>query len=106
MTAEKRDRYRALLERRQRAFDELQAADREIMQLQQVEETTPYMEDNEKIPTMVTIQEAADQTGLSYDYIRKMCMQDKIVYVKVGAKRLINLDMLRQYLNRGEVCSR
>lgn len=102
MTAEKRNRYWALLERRQRAFDELQAADREIMQLQQAAEPDQYTEDVDKIPTMVTIQEAADQTGLSYDYIRKMCIQDKIVYVKVGAKRLVNLDMLRRYLNRGE----
>lgn len=101
MTAEKRDRYRALLERRQRAFNELQAADREIMQLQEAEPER-YTEDGDKIPTMVTIQEAAKQTGLSYDYIRKMCIQDKIVYVKAGAKRLVNLDMLRRYLNRGE----
>ena len=101
MTAEKRDRYRALLERRQRAFNELQAADREIMQLQAAE-PDQYIEDEDKLPTMVTIQEAANQTGLSYDYIRKMCIQDKIVYVKAGAKRLVNLDMLRRYLNRGE----
>ena len=101
MTAEKKDRYRALLERRQRAFNELQAADREIMQLQEAE-PEQYTEDGDKIPTMVTIQEAANQTGLSYDYIRKMCIQNKIVYVKAGAKRLVNLDMLRRYLNRGE----
>ena len=102
MTAEKRDRYRALLERRQRAFDELQAADREIMQLQEAEPER-YTEDGDKIPTMVTIQEAAKQTGLSYDYIRKLCINGQIVYVKAGAKRLVNLDMLRRYLNRGEV---
>ena len=103
MTAEKRDRYRALLERRQRAFDELQAADREIMQLQQSAEPEQYTEDGDKIPTMVTIQEAAKLTGLSYDYIRKLCINGQIVYVKAGAKRLVNLDMLRRYLNRGEV---
>ena len=56
----------------------------------------------DKIPTMVTIREVANQTGLSYDYIRKICMQDKIVYVKDGAKRLVNLDILRRHLNRGE----
>ena len=56
----------------------------------------------DKIPTMVTIREVANQTGLSYDYIRKICIQDKIVYVKAGAKRLVNLDILRRHLNRGE----
>ena len=56
----------------------------------------------DKIPIMVTIREVANQTGLSYDYIRKICIQDKIVYVKAGAKRLVNLDILRRHLNRGE----
>ena len=56
----------------------------------------------DKIPTMVTIREVANQTGLSYDYIRKICIHDKIVYVKAGAKRLVNLDILRRHLNRGE----
>ena len=56
----------------------------------------------DKIPAMVTIREVENQTGLSYDYIRKICIQDKIVYVKAGAKRLVNLDILRRHLNRGE----
>ena len=56
----------------------------------------------DKIPTMVKIREVANQTGLSYDYIRKICIQDKIVYVKAGAKRLVNLEILRRHLNRGE----
>ena len=56
----------------------------------------------DKIPAMVTVWEVANQTGLSYDYIRKICIQDKIVYVKAGAKRLVNLDILRRHLNRGE----
>ena len=55
-----------------------------------------------RFPAMVTIREVANQTGLSYDYIRKICIQDKIVYVKAGAKRLVNLDILRRHLNRGE----
>lgn len=101
MTAEKKERYRALLERRRRAFDELQAADREIMQLQ-VAEPEQYTEDGDKIPTMATIQEAADQTGLSYDYIRKLCIQEKIVYIRTGKKRLVNMDKLLGYLNSGE----
>ncbi|MDO5808457.1 MAG: excisionase family DNA-binding protein [Lachnospiraceae bacterium] len=101
MTAEKKERYRALLERRRRAFDELQAADREILQLQAAE-PEQYTEDGDKIPTMATIQEAANLTGLSYDYIRKLCIQGKIIYVQTGTKRLVNMDKLRIYLNSGE----
>lgn len=54
------------------------------------------------IPTMITIREAAGQTGLSYHYIRKLCLQGKIVYVKAGSKFLINMEKLVEYLNSGE----
>lgn len=54
------------------------------------------------IPTMVGIREAADQTGLSYDFVRKLCLQKKIVYIRVGCKFLINLEKLVEFLNAGE----
>ena len=54
------------------------------------------------IPTMVTIRAAADQTGLSYDYIRKLCLAGKIVFVRSGSKYIINLEKLVDYLNNGE----
>lgn len=54
------------------------------------------------IPTMVTIKEASGQTGLSYDYIRKLCLQRKIVYIRAGCKYLINLEKLVDFLNTGE----
>lgn len=54
------------------------------------------------VPRMVGITEASKQTGLSYDFIRKLCLQDKIVYVRAGVKYLINLDKLLEFLNQGE----
>ena len=57
------------------------------------------------IPTMVTIRAAADQTGLSYDYIRKLCLAGKIVFVRSGSKYMINLEKLVDYLNNGETCN-
>lgn len=56
-----------------------------------------------RIPEMITIKEAAARTGLSYDYIRKLCLQGKIVFRKVGNKRLINMGKLAEYLNGCEV---
>lgn len=53
-------------------------------------------------PTMVTLNEASAQSGLSYDYLRKLCLQKKIVYVRAGCKYLVNLENLVEYLNRGE----
>lgn len=53
-------------------------------------------------PTMVGITEASKQTGLSYDFIRKLCLQGKIVYVRAGVRYLVNLEKLIEYLNQGE----
>ena len=54
------------------------------------------------IPKMVGLSEASRQTGLSYDFIRKLCLQNKIVYVRAGVKYLVNLEKLVEYLNQGE----
>lgn len=54
------------------------------------------------IPTMITIKEASSQTGLSYEYIRKLCLQGKIVHIHAGRKVLINMEKLVAFLNEGE----
>ncbi len=56
----------------------------------------------DEVPRMVTIKEAAMDTGLSYDYIRKLCLQKKIVHVKAGTKYLVNWGKLVEFLNEGE----
>lgn len=55
----------------------------------------------DKIPTMKTLREAAAESGLSYDLLRKKCLLGEIVYIKAGNKFLINMDKLCEYLNRG-----
>lgn len=55
------------------------------------------------IPVMVTIREASRHTGLSYDALRKLCIQGKIIFVRSGSKYLINMNRLRDYLNGVEV---
>lgn len=54
------------------------------------------------VPIMWKVKEAAEHTGLSYDYIRKLCIQKKIPAIKAGSKYLINADKLMEYLNQGE----
>lgn len=51
------------------------------------------------MPTMWTINQAKEATGLSYEHLRKLCLQKKIVCVKTGNKYLINAEKLRDYLN-------
>ncbi len=55
-----------------------------------------------KIPKMATITEAAELTGLAKHYIRQLCLQNKIKYLKAGKKFLINVDKLIEFLNTGE----
>lgn len=61
---------------------------------------TYILEDN--VPEMITIKEAARRTGVSYDCIRKLCLQKKIVHIKAGSKYLINFGMFCKYLNEGD----
>lgn len=51
------------------------------------------------VPRMLTIQQAAEETGLSYGCIRRWCLEKRIVFVRSGTKYLINLDRLKDYLN-------
>lgn len=53
-------------------------------------------------PTMLTIKETAERTGLAIYYIRQLCLQGKIIYCKTGTKYLINYEKLIEYFNNGE----
>lgn len=58
--------------------------------------------DTMQVPQMVTIKQASEMTGVSYDAIRRMCLNNQIVYIRAGKKFLINLGKLVEYLNTGE----
>lgn len=50
-------------------------------------------------PLMKTIHEASVETGLSYYFLRQLCIQNKIVYIKSGKKYYINMRKLAEYLD-------
>ena len=62
------------------------------------------MENNiiQMVPTMLTLQETSSRTGVSYDWLRKLCLQGKIVHIRCGNKYLINFEKLVDYLNTGD----
>ena len=69
-------------------------------------DSAEYMEEQpqtepEGLPQMLTIKEASEKTGISYEHIRQMCLAGSIVHVKAGAKYLINAARLADYLNHG-----
>lgn len=51
------------------------------------------------IPEMIPIKEAAERTGLSYDFLRKACLNHQIIHVRAGTKFLINWQRLVEWLN-------
>ena len=57
---------------------------------------------NMTFPTMLTLNQAAEATGLSYDHLRKLCLQRKIVFIRAGSKYLVNAEKLVEYLETGE----
>lgn len=60
------------------------------------------MPEETKIPRMEPIKKAAAESGLSYDAIRKLCLQKKITFIRSGSKYLINMDRFAEYLNKGD----
>lgn len=50
-------------------------------------------------PRMLTIKQTAAETNLPYELIRKLCLQNKIVFIRTGNKYLINYEKFIDYLN-------
>lgn len=58
-------------------------------------------EKEEKLPKMLTIEQASRETNICSSTIRKMCWNNKIRTIKTGRKWLINKESLIDYLNSG-----
>lgn len=53
------------------------------------------------MPKMLPIKKVSEVTGVSYECIRRLCIQKKIVFIKSGNKYLINMDKFAEYLDSG-----
>lgn len=51
------------------------------------------------LPTMKPIKEMVKLTGLSYTYLRNLCLNNEIVYIRAGNRYLINYERFIDYLN-------
>ena len=57
----------------------------------------------EMIPEMMGLREASRKTNLSYDSLRKMCLNNEIPHIRVGKVFNINYTALCRRLNGEEV---
>lgn len=55
--------------------------------------------ENVKVPHMAGIREAAEASGLPYSAIRRLCITNQIVHIKIGQRYLINMGKLADFLN-------
>ena len=54
-------------------------------------------------PTLLSLNELAIKTGLSYQFLRKMIVEEKHVpYMKVGRKYIVNYELFLQKLGNME----
>lgn len=53
-------------------------------------------------PKMLSINQTAQQTGISEYLIRQLVLKKKIKFIKSGKKYLINFDSFIEFLNTGE----
>ena len=55
-------------------------------------------------PTLLSLNELTEKTGLPYQFLRKMIVEEKqIPFIKVGKKYLINYQIFLDTLNNVEV---
>ena len=55
------------------------------------------------LPKMKSIKEMMVLTGLSYSYLRQLCLEGKIIHIRAGKKYLIHYDRFVDFLNGAEI---
>ena len=80
---------------------ELLAINQELDEIRRDTGTADRQQDEGEVPVMLTIKEASQATGLSYDFLHKLCVRNQVVNVRAGSKYLINQRKLVEYLNTG-----
>ena len=55
------------------------------------------------IPEMLRIKDVQERVpALSYEFLRQLCVKNKVVHISTGRKYLINWNDLCRYLNTGD----
>ncbi len=79
----------------------INALENKVQQLSTLVEANNNHQSRRTGVEMVSIKEASQRSGISYDFIRKMCINKQISYVRAGSKYLVNWRLFQEYLNQG-----
>ena len=55
------------------------------------------------MPRMIGLKQASQETGLSYNCLRQLCLKGEVAHVRAGVKYLINSEKLTEYLNNSGI---
>jgi len=51
------------------------------------------------LPIILSLKEVSQRTGISYECLRQLCLKNKIVHFRSGAKYLVNYTKFIEFLN-------
>lgn len=54
------------------------------------------------MPIMIPLKKASELTGMSYEFLRKLCIQGKVRCIRSGTKWFVHYEKLIAYLESGE----
>lgn len=55
------------------------------------------------MPIMIPLKEASKISGMSYEFLRRICLQNKVRCLRSGNKWYIHREKLLEYLNGGDI---
>lgn len=58
--------------------------------------------ETQSLPMMLTLKEASKVSGLSYEGLRRLCIEGKLVHVRIGRKIFVNQDKMKEYLSKSK----
>ncbi len=64
--------------------------------------STCKIDTDEKKKLTLSLNDASALTGLSYGYLRNLCLNHRVVFIRCGNKYMINRQSLIDFINTGE----
>lgn len=81
---------------------QMQQQNQLIMELLQESSKGQDPDQTKKPVRMELLTKAGRPYGLSYQFMKRLCAENRIIYVRSGRRIFVNLDSLEDFLRKGE----